>query len=344
MKLYEREFFISRIKAGYIPVSLGQKRFLVYSPNTDTILLANEIYLEEYNRGIEEGLFEDYDIYELLVLNNMWTETDENNLNDIVPKHIEYWKKELYNSVLKSNTRSRIRKYLSAAKDELVKLYNTRHCFDHMTCIGYANYVKNMFIISESTRYKNKKVNWNKIDLNWIMNSYHEKLLDSDKIRVLARTYPWNNLWPNLKTNGRIFDNVDLTTEQQMLISWSSMYDRIYESPDCPPEEVIEDDDMLDGWLLIQKEKRDKERKKQEVESATNSKINNADDIFIMAETFEDAKKISLLNDARGNRVKQQRLSQIKKEGVVPEQRLTDVKRKQQMLAHQAYVQQSKGR
>jgi len=344
MELYRREFLISRIKSGVICVRINKKKFVVHNPNVNTIFFANELYVNEYEKAVEEGLFLDHDIYDLLIANDMWSEQNEKELNEIVPGHIEYWKIELYNSILKSNTRKTVRKYLEVAKKEYSRLYTIRHCFDHMTCAGYASYVKNMYLISKCTRYKNKKVDWNKYDLNVIMNSYYNSLLDSDTIRILSRTTPWSTMWSSLKTNGRIFENINLTSEQQVLISWSNMYDKIYESPDCPPDEVIEDDDMLDGWLLIQKKRRDEERKKQEVKGATNSKIDNADDIFVLAETFEDAKKIDLLNDPRGKQVKQQRLNQIKKKGVVAEQELNDVQRKRSMMMQQAYIQQVKGK
>ena len=344
MELYEREFLISRIRARYIPIKVDNKRVKVYHPNIDIKLLSEQLYIHAYKKAIKNGLFDDDDIYNILVMNDLWTEEDEKNYNDVVPKHIEYWKKELYRSTLKSNTRENIRKYLATAKKEYVRLNNMRHHFDHMTCNGYASYVKNMFIISKTTKYRGKRVDWKNFDLNKVMSLYYENMLSQDIIRELARTHPWASMWSSLKTNGKIFDNTDLTSEQQSLISWSSMYDNIHESPDCPTDEAIEDDDMLDGWLLIQKEKRDKDRKKQEVENATSSKIANADDIFIMAETPDDAKKIALLNDQRAQKVKKQRLSQINEQGVVPEQRLSDVKQKQRMLAQQAYIKQVKGK
>jgi hypothetical protein len=307
-------------------------------------LRANEIYIEEYERGLEAELLDDDDIYHLLVLNNLWTESKEKELEKIVPGHIEHWKIELYQNILKSNTRITIRKYLEAAKTEYGRLYNTRHSLDHMTGAGYASYVKNMFIITQCARYKKKKVDWGTIDINKVMNVYHGSLLDSDTLRMLARSQPWSSMWPVLKTNGRIFDNIDLTTEQISLISWSTMYDRIYESPDCPPEEVLEDDDMLDGWLLIQKRQRETDKKKHELENTLNKKIGNADDVFLMAETQEDAMKIDLLNDERAKRVKRQRFGEIKEKGSVEEQQLSDVKLKQNLQLRQAYVNQVKGR
>lgn len=343
MELYKREFLISRIRAGYIPVNIEGRRYNVYTPSSSITLRANEIYCQEYEKAIEEELFDDDDIYNFLVFSGLWSAEKEKEFNEIVPKHIEYWKIELYKNVLRSNTRDTIRKYLKAAKEEYSKLHSVRHSFDHVTCAGHASYVKNMFLISKCARYKGKRINWSNVDLNNFMTTYYTSLIDSDIIRELARTQPWSGLWPILKINGKIFENTNLSHEQQHLISWSTMYDRIYESPDCPGEDVIEDDDMLDGWLLIQRRQREADKKKHELENVANKKIANADDIFLVAETPADAQKIDLLNDPRARKIKSQRLREVKNSGQLLEQQLSDVKQKRFMQLQQTYSQKMKG-
>jgi hypothetical protein len=308
-------------------------------------LRAQEKYIEAYTEAQELELLEDLDMYELLCGLNLWSAEKEEQLEKVLPGHIEYWKIELYNAVLKSNTRETIRKYLSVAKKEHQALYALRHSFDHMTCFGYANYVKNMYIIMHNTKYRKLKINWKAIDINQIMNLYYASGIDSDTFRMLARTYPWSGLWPTLKENGRIFENPDLTNEQQSLMSWSIMYDKIYEAPDCPSEEVISDDDMLDGWLLVTKRKRETEKQKQELNNKLGGKLGDADDVFLIAETPSDAQKIEMLNDPHTSKVKQQRIKQIKSSDVdVLEQQLNDVKLQRAMQIRQAYVNTVKGR
>ena len=178
MELYKREFLISRIRARYVPIKVDNKRVKVYHPNIDIKLLSEQLYIHAYKKAIKNGLFDDDDIYNILVMNDLWTEEDEKNYNDVVPKHIEYWKKELYRSTLKSNTRENIRKYLATAKKEYVRLNNMRHHFDHMTCNGYASYIKNMFIISKTTKYRGKRVDWKNFDLNKVATDYFYKNQD----------------------------------------------------------------------------------------------------------------------------------------------------------------------
>lgn len=344
MQLYERDFFISRVRAGYIPIKIDNKRMLIYSADQDVELEANEIYREEYQRGIDEDILADNDILNFLIINDLWSETKEKEYNEILPKHIDYWKKELYQAFLKTKTREKIRKYLQTAKDELVRLSNIRTAYNYATIEGYASYVKSMFIISESARIDGKKVDWDYFDLNSVMYKYHSSILSSGSIRMLARTSPWSGLWPVLKSNGRIFDNVNLSDEQQSLLSWSLMYDKIYESPDCPSDDIIHDDDMLDGWILVQKEERKKNMKQQEAKGALNEKVQNSDEVFIVAETKEDAEKVDALNSAQGQRIKQNRLKQLSKKGKLKQQEFKDVQLERSRQMKQAYTQRLKGK
>ena len=344
MKLYERDFFVARIRAGYISFKIDDKRIIVRQPDDDIAVEAEELYIESYEKAIEENILDDNDILDFLIIHDLWSEQKEKEYLEIVPKHIEYWKVELYNSILKSSTRKQVRKYLEIAKQEFSDLHNLRHSYDYATCAGYASYIKNMFLLSECTTIDNKKIDWSQHDLNLVMNKYHSSLLSVEDLRMLSRTSPWTNMWSTLKENGRIFKNVNLTTEQQVLISWSNMYDRIHESPDCPSEGVLDDDDMLDGWLLVQRKKREADQKKQEVEGAVNTKIANADEIYVKVESYEDAKKIDLLNPSHVNRTKRQRLQQLKEKGVIKEQEFKDVQLKRSMEMRQAFTQQVKGR
>tara|TARA_R100001377_G_scaffold59734_1_gene36058 strand:+ start:113 stop:466 length:354 start_codon:yes stop_codon:yes gene_type:complete len=67
---------------------------------------------------------------------------------------------------------------------------------------------------------------------------------------------------------------------------------------DCPSEKVIEDDDCLDGWFIVQQRKRDKDKKQQEVDGMiTNPKIANSQEVFVVARDNEAAQEIYDLNN-----------------------------------------------
>ena len=73
-----------------------------------------------------------------------------------------------------------------------------------------------------------------------------------------------------------LYPEKEITQDQKGILIWASMYDNIQEHMECPSDAVLEDDDILDGWFLIQRDKRKKEKLEQEFESSTNEKIKNS--------------------------------------------------------------------
>lgn len=331
-KSYEyREYFVSRIKSGIIRINYKGIVIYVHTPTSMVEHEAAAIYLEKYAEARESKMFTDEDVYQLLVRRGEWSEQKQKEFDDILPKHIEYWKVELYNAYFKSETQKTIRKHLAVAQREYEALHAKRNMYHYATCAGYASHAKTQHIISHSSFYKNgKPVNWRAVDIIQVLNTFYSELLSYDKIRVLARTNPWRDDWSALKKNGRIFEQDKLSFEQKALIIWSSLYDSIAESPECPPEDVLQDDDMLDGWLILQKRKQSS--------SKLTDKLNKikGDEVFLVAESVEDIQKINQLNNPAAASVKRQRFSELKEKGIIAEQNFSDSRLKQSMAANQA--------
>lgn len=342
MEFYKREYFINRIVAGYVKY----KDLRIYHPDEELAYEASEVYKDAYEKAVDNGVYNDNDVKNLLIKAGKWSEEKELQLNKIVPDHIEYWKVELYNTYLKSGQREKIRKYLMAAKQEQLRLHQIRSQYNHITCAGYANFAKTQFlIINAAKRVRGGEIDWSLYNIHELFSFYTENTLSFDTIRELSRTLPWVNMWSALKKNGRIFERTYLTEEQRLLLYWSTIYDNIHESPECPSDEVLEDDDMLDGWLIIQRRKRDSEKIKRTTEGIlSNSKIGNADEVFIAASNSIDAQKIDALNDIQASMVKTQRFKQIDRSGTVNELELTDVNKRLMMEATQKFSQTMKGR
>ena len=111
-------------------------------------------------------------------------------------------------------------------------------------------------------------------------------------------------------------DDRVLSTDQQGLIIWSNMYDNIQESLECPTEDVINDDDMLDGWFIIQRRKQESEKAKSELEQRTNNeKIANSDEILVMASNKKEANAVHNMNDINGDMIRKQRINTVKRKG-----------------------------
>jgi hypothetical protein len=101
---------------------------------------------------------------------------------------------------------------------------------------------------------------------------------------------------------------------------------------------------MLDGWMIIQRRKREAEVDKQALGNNTNQKIANSDEVFYMAETIEDARKIEKMNDGVGTMLKKQRMSFLKEKGEVAEIMMPDTWLRLQTEAAQKASAQIKGK
>lgn len=124
---------------------------------------------------------------------------------------------------------------------------------------------------------------------------------------------------------------IELNDEQRMLISWSQLYDSVYEHNECPPDFVIDYDDALDGWLLLQKDKRDREVNRRNFEK-NNPKIANASEIFKKVNSWEELKIVENMNDNIAKAQKKMRMGYLKEKGEVHEQHMPDTRKEIMML------------
>jgi hypothetical protein len=111
-----------------------------------------------------------------------------------------------------------------------------------------------------------------------------------------------------------------LSPEQKMLIIWSKIYDSIYESPDCPPEEIINDNDCLDGWMIANSRKREQERK-SEHGYKPGDKFAKHDEVFIMVENPDDVARVESMNSSSAIFRKQQRMNALQQSGGIIQDR-----------------------
>ena len=115
--------------------------------------------------------------------------------------------------------------------------------------------------------------------------------------------------------------------------------DKIQESPDCPDEDAIKDDDILDGWFIHSRRQREKEKKKAELESKmSNVKSRGADETFIMVNDEEgmSAEDIYDFNDGDARGIIRQRSQAIAKGKPLEFTDLPDVQQQGRLQAKEA--------
>lgn len=334
MEYSERELLIARICSGSISVKLDDKKCLIRNPSLTQNYIAQEIYHECLREAAFDGAYSDKELLDMLYKYGLW-DKDSNTALTNLPKEVDELKLKMYTNLFRSHERNTLRKALNKAKQALAELTTTRNKYNHLSCSGLAALARTRYLVSVSfyTRDTEQRIDFDSLPsqrFNEALKVYGESRLLEKTYRELARTDPWRSTWSCRKSETGIFGvaAINYTEEQKNLVCWSEMYDSIYGHAECPPDSVIDDDDLLDGWMVKQRRLREKSTTQQSSEELiSNEKIRNSSEVYLIADTAEDARRIDELNDERSAAIKKQRFAKLRQDGVVNELDMPDTKR-----------------
>jgi hypothetical protein len=251
------------------------------------------------------------------------------------------------------------RKMLAVTRTEIMRLETLRHAYDHVSCMGIASSAKMRYLLGCSVFNEDGSPYWNSpqcyeepdVFLERIMAKINQESLEEHQFRELARTEPWRSMWALRNHCGRgAFDvaSTDLTDEQRVLMTWSTIYDSIQEHPDNLSESLVADDDMVDGWMIIKRRERETNQNQDVVDNLIkgNQRISNAQEIFVVPQSAEMVKLIQDKNQGEAKFILSERMKAVKRAGEagVSEQNLPDVTRKIQQQRHERFMQQAKNK
>jgi uncharacterized small protein (DUF1192 family) len=347
MKHHEREFFISTIRSGKVRIKYKDIVLQIIPPTFDIISESCEIYNEAYDKSYVDGVMDEDENFMFMIEHELWSFEEEEKIKAL-QKDIERLKVEIYNARNNEKLKKTIRAYIRGGEKQLNELNHKKNIYFSNTCEGIATSEKNSHIIKHTTYKDNNLYDFFDLSLSYIMDEYHQSFLSENQCRELARNEPWKSLWIiRDKCNVKLFNNpvdTDLTYNQKNLVIWSQMYDNIQESLDCPTKDVIDDDDMLDGWFIIQSKKRDKEKADKEFEESVKSdKIKNSSEVFVMASSDKDVDRIDSMNNIHGQMIKKQRSAIIQKRGSVEQQYFPDEQLKLRSIETNQFKDKFKG-
>lgn len=305
--------YLSRILSGFYLFLYNNTRYKLVYPDIHIKYEAELYAQEEYeNNKFNDWITED-NIVDSLISMGIWTYNGDDNLKSL-EKQIEDHKVDLYKNFLNPTKLKTLRRTLSNIKNTYNSLYNTRHFLDQFTVNGYSQYLKNQYILIHSLyTTNNKKVFESMEDTDYkllisLSNIVSENTIDISVFREIARNDIWKNYWSANSDN--LFDKsvINWTDEQKTLVVLTKMYDSAYQHPECPPDQVFEDDDMFDGWMIIQKRENEKNRNKSRTEKILEGKkLDKAGEVYIVASSKEEAKNIYDLNDNNSRHIIRER-------------------------------------
>ena len=326
----DKELLLYRIISEKTIFYYLNEEYVLVAPSIETKYRAALIYDNIINEEKYEEWFREENSDNIMIGLGIWTIHTKNQLSNF-EKMLDNLKVELFNSFMIQSKVKDIRKKIKNTKENMAVIYNSKNNFISHTLEGYANSIKNEYLICNSL-YKNNKLVFDNNDsksytlFNNLVHHIDKNMITTEQFKELARSSAWRGYWNAGKNN--IFDKTIalLTDEQKALLNISRMYDNIYEHPDCPDDSVIDDDDALDGWMILQKRKNEQDKKKAQFDTA-NPKLKDSGEVFVMSGSKEDADSILSMNSMEAKSAMKEKFNYIADKKTVEDGELPDVRR-----------------
>lgn len=333
------EKILNRIIQGRLRIRLGDLVLFVHEPDRDILEESYEIYQQAYDQAYYSGVYIQDEILELLLKNNMWSPLDDREADDL-EKKLDNLKVEAFKSFVHKKKLAAIKRQIRNTQRKIVKFRSKKHQLDHVTCQGVAHFTRKCWIIRNTTKLSNGELfDFDKISISAFLDIVSEHSIDISDVRKISRTSPFRTMWLASKKAGNLFGKQSslLDSNQMSLVSFCQMYDNVYEHPESPSEKIINDDDCLDGWFIVQHRKYEKDKKKSEVDAMlSNEKIANSGEIFLMAKNQEDVNNIYDLNDPVSRNTIKSRETQLQSRDESTDIKFTDLQDVRQNMILQA--------
>lgn len=309
---HERDFFIRRIMSGRFNFEHDGREYTFIHPNNRISTEGSFVFYDTYKK-LKDSCPTDSMILDILVSEYGWCYEDESFLSNYDEK-VKDIKCEMFKNIYNGPRRLQLKNELTNLDNKYKEKYAIRHSLDHYTSIGVAQEAKWMYYLENCLYSKKKKVVLPDAQLKAIMGSIFNHFLTEPQYRDLAKHEPWQSIW--FVGRGRnIFNRkvMDYTDEQMKICSLSQMYENIRKSHKPPSEDVIFDDDLLDGWIFLNNMEREQERNINNMDARLGKKVRDSQEVFIPVRTVEEAKKINSLNTQNDKMLKQKFIDGVKK-------------------------------
>lgn len=315
------EYNLYRILNGFYYIEYNNLQYKVIYPGILLKYKAQELYMNllEDNK-FDTSWYSDLQIKVLLDQQGIWTnekeeflKTQENLLNSE--------KIALYQNFMNSQKKNLHKKTINSLNKTINILLSEKQSLDYLTLRFFADTVKYEYMIMNCILdTKNNKNIFTDKSLN---NSEYKTIQDLSKIILLKqlsthdlRQIAKSDFWRSYYQENNLFDKpaIHQNDDQRHLVKLTEMYDSVKQHPESPNEEIIEDDDALDGWFLFQKEKAKQEKAKNQVldKIGGNSKLNKAGEVFVVTNDLAEARTVNNLNDPKTKQdiIKTQQIAQ----------------------------------
>jgi|10_taG_2_1085330.scaffolds.fasta_scaffold01173_13 hypothetical protein len=335
----KKQLITNRLLTGVVYLKVGKQLYKQIPPTKDQRALADLFYTENLNNVKYDSLISRDQATFMLQKTQIWGPLHEKQLEDY-KTYLEDLKIQLYKAVYNKKDQKALRRKIKGANKSIEKAYTKKFSLETMTFEYHCELLRRDFLIalcirdsSDDPVYTYENFWESDGGILTAFTGFHDRnVISQEEFREIARTEPFRSAWVLGKENMFGISASELEEDQKSIILYSRMYDSAYENPDRPSEEVIEDDDMFDGWMAKSRREAEKDRTQREVEQLLGNKgvgkhnIGNAGEMFVVADSKEEAEKIKELNDLNSRMKLEHRIKAIEKSGKLEESQLPDVK------------------
>lgn len=256
---------------------------------------------------MRDGMMTEDDKTIALYQREIWNDDLEDELRRL-RNSIDPLKLKLYEERIRPNRFAEVRKELAENRDRILELDIQRSALDSMTCHGYATTCKLEYIISKTVKP------YIEDSIDDYVTGYYKTFTPEGQLRFVARNEPWRTMFVSLKTRALKVKPYNWGIDQRGLILWSKMYDGIFNFEDKPESWVIEDDDLLDGWMQWFNREKKRDKKEQGRKSLNKPGYNET---FIFIDEEDDGRGVEALNSPLEQALKRRKLQEIPKDRAV---------------------------
>jgi hypothetical protein len=347
MEAHEMERLAVKLLSGITFFTFEEKRYKIVNPTPEQLLLAEEIALENSFDVSFKQLLSEQEAKEYLHNKGIWTYEDEESMKE-AETNLDDLKEALFKSLFNKKAQDSIRRKIKGTKESIGEGLLRKYSITPMTLEHYRQSLKHQFLAAVCTFDENNERMYFEKDFGVADSALMERAYEArqndvvtqEQMRKISRNDPWRSYWMVSKQNlfGNPMLNLFGPTQEQAVIIPSShlnqfqrgmvaickMYDNAAQHPDCPDDEVIDDDDMFDGWMIFENRKREKEKKKKRIDEIADQK---GDELFVLAETHSEGQEIYSVNEDNEKMRLKGRFNQIKSsDAPIDEADLIDVK------------------
>lgn len=313
----KEEKALACIIGGYWPVKIKDCQHNKYKIHVKPLKkefrpFLEDFYLDTLEELLSQGYMSDVDYQDFLSENNVNVKYIDSQIEDL-KDDIENLKVEAFESFLDPINIQIIKENIFQKQEKLNFLFSEKHQYYHLSAVGQAEIEKNRLSLAlcsywESGKPVTTRKKYSLFPVYILEQTMMElkNIRPNDKeLRNIARSDFWTSIFSASK-RARLFQTsvFEMFDEQINLINWSNLYASIQKHPEKPINSVINDDILLDGWMICQRRKSDSKSHEVTATGGISERIkNNYAEIYIPAKNKKMVKNIYNLNEAESKKI-----------------------------------------